>query len=183
MAWSKAVHHFRPPIDFGYRVSPNDLTSAVMSGRRHGFLRLCLVLLPAVAVSCRSPAKPCKYEVQLETGDEENAGTDDSIHFKIRKDGNWHSLNNDYQDDFERGHVNSFTFEDDCIEKQGCNTEATIASEGSAKILYCFSDKWLLTKVVLKTLGRQKSESWECVWKLHKWFWCGDDETLRQEKE
>ena len=152
-----------------------------MFGRKNGLIGVCIILLPAVTVGCRrdssrpSSSKQCKYMVQLTTGDEENAGTNDDIQIRIRKDGPWHSLDTAGHDDFERGHMDTFKFEDVCVDKY---QNTTIGSAGNAKFLTCFSDKWLVTQVSLAPLDIH----WINSWRTHKWLYCHDTLELKTPK-
>ena len=156
-------------------MSQSDLTSEVMSCTRIWLLPVCFVLLQAVTTT----GKQCRYELKLTTGNAKYAGTDDNIYFRIRQGGYWRYLDNSGIDDFERGHTDAFTFEDDCIAKEQLSTTiASILSRGHVQILHCFTNQWLLTKVVLKTVRLPKKESWKCEFPLHAWLKRNDKKAL-----
>ena len=140
-----------------------------MFGRKNGLFRICLLLLPVVTVGYTS----CLYSVRLTTGDLDGAGTDDTIMIKIREDGPWHSLNNPYVDDFERGNTDIFVFNAECVDR---HQQTTIGNAGHAKFFVCFSNAWLVTHVIFTRLDRD----WIKIWKTHKWLWCHDELKLPQ---
>ena len=144
-----------------------------MFGRKNGIFVVCLILLPAVTVSCRrgdSGDKPkrCKYELKLTTGSTVDAETDDNIKIQIRDDGPWLNLDNSGVDYFERGHTDTFKFEDNCVDR---HQQTTIGSAGHAKFIFCYSNPWYLTYVSLMTLD---DHPWMNSWSTNKWFFCKD---------
>ena len=146
-----------------------------MSSTRIWLLPVCFVLLQAVTTI----GKQCRYELKLTTSNVKYAGTDDNIYFRIREDAGWHYLDNYGNDDFERGNTDTFTFEDDCIEKGRSQTIASLESRGHTEYFYCFTNHWLVTKIVLKTVGLPKDESWACDWNIRSWVKCRDRKQLR----
>jgi len=157
-------------------VSPNDLTSKDMPGRRLVLLRLCLVLFPAVTTSCRGPGNQCKFVLWVTTGNEKSAGTDDNIYFRTHENGYWHNLDIWYRDDFEPGNTDKFNFRDDCVDKEQRCKMAGI--ESVINVQTCDRRWWLLTNLYLRSSGGPKNDTWHCSWKMHKWFYCTQREIL-----
>jgi len=145
------------------------LSSEVMFGRKNALFGVCVALLQAVTTS----GKTCKYKVMVRTGNEENAGTDDNIYIRIGDDAFWQSLDNPSVDDFERGNVDTFHIDSDCVSSaEAHKCRISITSSGYADYLYCFTNDWLVTNIQLKTLGLPRNESWVVEWSVYMWISC-----------
>ena len=101
--------------------------------------------VPAVKVSCRMDSgKQCYYTVEVTNDAEDIGATNNSIMIHLYKDGQWHPMDDPDKNDFERGVIDVFAFDDDC--KDDIQLSA-IGNSGDGRFFTCFMDRWLLMHV------------------------------------
>ncbi|KAI0212940.1 hypothetical protein LSAT2_002076 [Lamellibrachia satsuma] len=98
-----------------------------MYARCFHVLVVSLLLLPVVIECClRAPVdkeKQCSYSMEVATGDNYWAGTDNDVLAQLSNGiyySKWINLDNDDKDDLERNQVDTFTFDEKCFRYKPC---------------------------------------------------------------